>query len=423
VIIPSIDLMAGQTVQLVGGARKELDAGDPIPIAERFRVAGEIAVVDLDAAMGTGSNEALVRSLLRVAPCRVGGGIRDAQTALRWLDEGASKVVIGTAARPDVLCALPHARVIAALDAVDGEIVVEGWKTRTGRGIIERMKELKDLVGGFLVTFVEREGRLGGTAMEQVQTLVHAAAPAHVTIAGGVTTTDEIAELDRLGADAQVGMALYTSRMELADAIVAPLQSDRSDGLYATVVTDERGVALGLAWSDEESVREAVRTGRGVYHSRKRGLWIKGETSGAIQELLRIDLDCDRDAMRFVVRQHGEGFCHSGTRTCWGPEHGLGALERTLHERKVHPASGSYTRRLLEDAELLSSKLKEEAGELAAASTPDEVAWEAADLLYFIMVAAVKAGVPFSAIEQNLDRKALKVVRRPGDAKPQGETP
>jgi phosphoribosyl-ATP pyrophosphohydrolase len=422
VIIPSIDLMAGQTVQLVGGARKELDAGDPVPIAERFRVAGEIAVVDLDAALGKGNNTELMGKLLHIAPCRVGGGIRDVETAIRWLDQGAAKVVLGTAARPEVLSKLPAERVVAALDAVDGEVVVEGWQKKTGHGIIERMQELKSMVGGFLVTFVEREGRLGGTALEQVQALVKAAAPARVTIAGGVTTVEEIAELDRMGADAQVGMALYTGRMQLADALVAPLQSDRPDGLYATVVVDERGVALGLAWSDEESVREAVRTGRGVYHSRKRGLWVKGESSGAAQELVRIDLDCDRDCLRFVVRQAGSGFCHCGTRTCWGPDRSLGELERTLQRRAAAAPEGSYTHRLLKDPALLASKLREEAAELAGARTAEEVAWESADLLYFTLVAAVRAGVPLSAIEAELYRRSLAITRRPGNAKPQEGT-
>ncbi|HOI12058.1 MAG TPA: HisA/HisF-related TIM barrel protein, partial [Myxococcota bacterium] len=253
-IIPSIDLAGGNAVQLVGGREMALDAGDPRPIARRFALAGEVAVIDLDAALGRGSNGHVIRELLRIAPCRVGGGIRDAQAARDWLDAGAAKVILGTAATPDVLSQLPRERVIAALDAVDGEVVVEGWRTRTGRSIVDRMVELRDWVGGFLVTFVEREGRLGGTAMERVAPLVEAAGDARVTIAGGVTTARDVADLDRLGADAQVGMALYTGRLDLADAIAAPLTSDRPDGLWPTVVTDERGVALGLAWSDLDSL-------------------------------------------------------------------------------------------------------------------------------------------------------------------------
>jgi phosphoribosyl-AMP cyclohydrolase len=108
-------------------------------------------------------------------------------------------------------------------------------------------------------------------------------------------------------------MALYTKHMDLGEAIAVPLVSDRPDGLFPTVVVDERGTALGLVYSSKESIKESVSTLRGVYHSRKRGLWRKGETSGDHQELLRIKVDCDRDAISFVVKQHGDGFCHLKT--------------------------------------------------------------------------------------------------------------
>ena len=127
-IVPSIDLQGGQTVQLVGGAEKAIDAGDPMPIAERFAIAGEIAVIDLDAAMRTGSNAALIEPLLARFACRVGGGIRDVASAVGWLDRGARKVILGTAAKPEILSQLPRERVIAALDARHGEVVVEGWQ-------------------------------------------------------------------------------------------------------------------------------------------------------------------------------------------------------------------------------------------------------------------------------------------------------
>jgi phosphoribosyl-ATP pyrophosphohydrolase/phosphoribosyl-AMP cyclohydrolase len=416
VIIPSIDIQDGRAVQLVGGEQLEIDAGDPFPIAERFSVAGEIAVIDLDAAMGKGSNEELIRELVRRYPCRVGGGIRDAEAALRWLDAGARKIILGTAATPELLKQFPRERLIAALDAKSGDVVVEGWQKSTGRGILERMEELKDCVGGFLVTFVEREGRMRGTNMDLARQIVETAGGAKVTIAGGVTALAEIAKLDRMGADAQIGMALYSGRMDLADGLTAPLVSDRPDGLWPTVVVDEGGRALGLAWSDAESVREAVRLGRGVYKSRTRGLWVKGESSGNAQELVRVDLDCDRDALRFVVRQGGEGFCHLGTESCFGEGSGLSNLLKRLRARLEDAPEGSYTRRLLDDPKLLEAKLREEAGELAAASG-GEVVHEAADLIYFTLVAMARAGVGVEDIERELDRRALRITRRPGDAK------
>ena len=416
-IIPSIDLMNGQAVQLIGGKEKSLDAGDPRPIARRFARAGEVAVIDLDAALGRGDNRDLIKQLLAIAPCRVGGGIRDIETARQWLDAGAVKVILGTKAIPEILEKLPRDRVMAALDAEHGEIVVEGWRTRTGATIEARMAELRDLVGGFLITFIEREGRLQGGDTARAEALVAGAGGVRITFAGGVTTAEEIAALDRLGADAQVGMALYTDKLDLGAAIAAPLTSDRPDGLWPTVVVDELGIALGLAWSDGESLSEAVDTGRGVYHSRTRGLWVKGETSGATQELLRVDLDCDRDAIRFTVAQNPPGFCHLDTRGCWGDDTGVAALARRLAARAADAPEGSYTRRLLDDPALLRAKLAEEAVELAAAETLAEVVHEAADLLYFTLTAMARAGVALADVAGELDRRALKVSRRPGDAK------
>jgi phosphoribosyl-ATP pyrophosphohydrolase/phosphoribosyl-AMP cyclohydrolase len=416
-IIPSIDLLGGQTVQLIGGTEHALDAGDPRPIAQRFGLAGEIAVVDLDAALGRGSNAALVRDLLPIARCRVGGGIRDVHSAIEWLDAGAAQIVLGTAATPEVLRELPKQRVIAALDARDGEVVVKGWQEGTGESILDRMRRLEGMVGGFLITFVEREGRLGGTRLDLVPELVKAAGAARVTIAGGITTASDVAALDALGADAQVGMALYTNRLNLADALAAPLVSDRPDGLWPTVIVDELGVALGLAYSNAESLREAVRSLRGVYHSRHRGLWVKGESSGNTQELLRVDLDCDRDALRFTVRQSGKGFCHLGTRTCWGACGGLSALVDRIATQVRNAAPGSYSARLIADPALLRSKLSEEAVELGSAADASDVAREAADLMYFTLVSMQRAGASLADVASELDRRALRITRRPGNAK------
>ena len=416
-IIPSIDLMGGEAVQLVGGKEKALGAGDPLPIARDFGLAGEIAVIDLDAALKKGSNEQVIRELLSIAKCRVGGGIRDIETAIKWLDAGACKIILGTKAVPEILKELPRARVIAALDAMHGDVVVEGWTQATGRGIIERIGELREYVSGFLITFVEREGRLGGTNLEQVEAIVQAAGDCRVTIAGGVTTAAEIAELDRLGADAQVGMALYTGRISLAESIVAPLTSDRPDGLWPTIVCDESGAALGLCWSNQESVAEAIKSKCGVYHSRRRGLWRKGETSGAMQELLAIDLDCDRDALKFTVRQSGPGFCHLNTRSCFGAGAGMGELFRTLQNRFDDAPAGSYTKRLFDDSELLAAKLVEETGEVNRAANAQELASELADLFYFAAVRATRDGVTLADIEKVLDSRSLKVTRRAGNAK------
>lgn len=411
-IIPSIDIQNGEAVQLIGGRELELRAGDPLAIAEGWSLVGELAVIDLDAALGRGDNRELIEQLVSRYRCRVGGGIRSPEEALEWLDRGAEKVILGTAATPELLSQLPAERVIVALDAVDGEVVVEGWRQATGRRQEEMLRELRDLAGGFLVTFVEREGRQQGTDMEAAQRLIQSAGTCRVTIAGGVSTAEEIAQLDRLGADAQVGMALYRGDLDLAEAFAAPLSSDRTDGLWPTVVCDPSGVALGLAYSSLDSLRSALERRRGVYQSRSRGLWVKGETSGDTQELLAIDLDCDRDTLRFTVRQRGSGFCHQQTATCWGPARGLAALEARLEERARVLTEGSYTSKLWADPDLLARKLAEEAVELAEAEGAEAVGWETADLCYFALVAAHRGGVRLEDVERELDRRALRIRRR-----------
>lgn len=419
-IVPSIDLQGGQAVQLVNGETLAIEAGDPTPIAQKFGMVGPIAVIDLDAAMGAGENRAIVRRLCQTHRCRVGGGIRDVDAAIEWLDAGAEHIIIGTAAEPKFLQQLPKDRLIVALDVRHERVVVDGWRRSTNHTVEAQMERLRPYVDGFLVTFVEQEGMMNGTRMDRIDALVAASGDCHLTIAGGVTTADEVRALDQKGVDCQVGMALYSGRLTLAEAVGAPMISDRPDGLWPTIVVDEFDRALGLCYSNQQSLTAALETQRGVYWSRSRGLWEKGATSGATQELLAVALDCDRDALLFRVRQHGPGFCHLGTCSCFGELGGLATLSRRIEERMQCAPSGSYTHRLLTDDALLASKVVEEAHELVEAAEPAAVAAEAADLIYFTMVTLARHGVALSEVSAVLDRRSRTVTRRPGDAKPQG---
>ncbi|KAK2768320.1 trifunctional histidinol dehydrogenase [Arachnomyces sp. PD_36] len=202
------------------------------------------------------------------------------------------------------------------------------------------------------------------------------------------------------------------TKIPAAQLLTSGAVSEKGTGLYATSVTDERGISLGLVWSSDESVSEALRTGTGVYQSRKRGLWYKGQSSGDTQELVRIGFDCDSDCFVFVVRQKGRG-----TASCFGPYTGLSRLQNTLKARKEDAPQGSYTARLFNEPKLIEAKIMEEAEELCQASSKEDVASEAADLLYFALTKCTAAGVSLTDIERNLDLKNLKVKRRKGDAK------
>ncbi|PSR82054.1 histidinol dehydrogenase [Coniella lustricola] len=205
-------------------------------------------------------------------------------------------------------------------------------------------------------------------------------------------------------------------KLPITKLLSSAWRSDRPDSLVPTVVCDENGIALGLVYSSEESVGESLRTQTGVYQSRKRGLWYKGASSGDTQELVRISLDCDSDALKFVVRQKGR-FCHLEQFGCFGELRGIPKLEQTLQSRKQSAPEGSYTARLFSDEKLLRAKIMEEAEELCDAKSPQDVAFEAADLIYFALTKAVGAGVSLADIERSLDAKSWKVKRRQGDAK------
>lgn len=417
-IVPSIDIRNGRAVQLRRGNELVLDGGDPLEWLEQFSVAGEVAVVDLDAALGTGSNADLIREMVRRAPCRLGGGIRTVKAAMDWLDAGAVKIMVATAASPEFCESLPTERVMAAVDAVERTVVVDGWRSRTGQDVLDRIRTLAPYVGGFLVTQVEWEGGMAGFDRELVRSVVEAAGGRPVTAAGGITTAGEVRWLAHLGADAQVGMALYSGRLGLGEAVAAPLRNGIDGWLWPTVVCDEHGVTLGLVWSTKESVAAAVDTRRGTYWSRSRNeLWVKGHTSGATQELLRVAIDCDHDALRFTVRQHGTGFCHRGSRSCWPAAFDLPALERVIRDRCATADASSVTGKLVRDERLLRAKLLEEAAELASAEGPAEAAHELADLLYFGLVALVRSGGSLAEMRDELGRRSLRVRRRAVAAK------
>lgn len=175
------------------------------------------------------------------------------------------------------------------------------------------------------------------------------------------------------------------------------------DGLVPVVAQDERtGDVLMVAWADREALEATVRTGLVHYHSRSRGaLWKKGETSGNVQRLVSLALDCDGDAVLAMVRQEGVA-CHTGATSCFGDGRGvLSRLQRTIHARAVDPKKSSYTSRLLADPNLRIKKIGEETAELVAAlatQDPAAVREEAADLVYHLMVALNAAHVSWADV-------------------------
>ncbi len=392
-LVPSIDISEGRVVQLMGGRTEVLeDPRDPVDLARQLGRFGPVAAIDLDAARGTGDNLDLLRRVCGAAQTRAGGGIRSEERARSLLAAGADRVIIGTAALEPFVARLPRRRVQVALDSLHGEVLQEGWRTGTGQSVIERAEAAADACGSYLATFVGSEGTMRGLPREGLERLCRLL-PHPLTVAGGVSSTEEAAELCTMGLDVQVGMAMYTGRLSPVEVVAESVRFGPG-GLAPTVTRDRAGRVLMLAWSSPESLREALSSGRGVYYSRSRDeIWVKGRSSGNTQELLACRTDCDGDAILFVVRQRGEA-CHTGLYSCFDDaSFSMHDLEDVIEARGEAVPSDSYTRRLLDDSGLLRKKLLEEAGELADATCADNAAWEAADLLYFTMVAMRRWGV------------------------------
>ena len=416
-LIPSIDLMGGKAVQLVGGRTKVLEVDDVLGLAQRWRVYGDLAVIDLDAALGQGDNLALVKELCAVASCRVGGGVRTKERAFELLRAGASSLILGTAATEDLLSKLPRDRTLVAVDQRGGKLQAKGWTQDEAEAPLDRMRRLGPHCGGFLMTVVDKEGRLEGLDWDTARA-ARAATTRPIVYAGGVTTVEDVAALDRLGLDAQVGMALYQGLLAPAQAVLACLDWDKQGGLLPVVVQDEARRTLMVAYTDPACLKEALETRQGVYWSRSRqARWVKGATSGHTQELLRVEADCDRDTLRFVVRQAGPA-CHTGADTCFGAaDFALADLEATLRSRREAPVPGSYTARLFAEEGLLAAKLREEAEEVIQAATTDDLVWEGADLLYFLMARLTQGGVRLEQVLRELERRSKTDTRKPGNAK------
>jgi len=237
-LIPSIDLQGGRIVQLVQGERLALASDDFDGWIAKFSRFPKVQLIDLDAAKNQGDNRELVASICRRLPCRVGGGVRSIDDVRSLVAAGASKVIVGSrlfrGGTTDVAFAtalsdvVGPSKLIAAVDARGGNVVIDGWRTRLNFTPAEAMQLLEPYVEEFLFTNVDVEGLMRGidrAAIEQVR----AATARAVTVAGGVTTEEEIAWLGAQGMDAVVGMAIYTGKLKLSPGSPGSPANERSE--------------------------------------------------------------------------------------------------------------------------------------------------------------------------------------------------
>ena len=431
-VIASIDMKDGHVVQLKNGKDFVLQRDDADALIADFNKYGEVAIIDLDQALrntdakGNTPNTELLKSLLRKGNVRVGGGIRDVKKAKELISLGAEKVIVGSAAwnadrkadsdpilnaafLEELVAAIGKQRVIISVDAINGKIALKGWTETANISLIEGAKEAEKYASELLFTCVEKEGCMQGTDMNMCRQL-REAVKCRVVAAGGVNSLEQIAELEKLGCDVQLGMALYTGAVSLKDSFMACLDWEKTDGMIPVIAQSINGEVLMMGYSNKEAVAKTFETGKLTFFSRTRNvLWTKGETSGHFLEVVKMRVDCDRDTILATVIPHG-GVCHTGSFTCFGAEpdekSSMERLYGTISERFANPRPGSYTATL--NDKRVREKVEEEAEEICEAEGKDEVIWEAADLLYFVSVLMYKEGVTWQDVYNELDRRHKK---------------
>jgi phosphoribosylformimino-5-aminoimidazole carboxamide ribotide isomerase len=224
VLIPSIDLMGGKIVQLVQGEKKALEFDDFEEWIERFAKYPLVQLIDLDAAIGSGNNRALLRQFTRRLACQVGGGIRSIEGAQEVLETGARRVILGsvlvrnneidTSVAKQFADRLGQDRLTFAIDSKRGRVAIKGWRELTAITPFEMIQAQEPYCSAFLYTHVDTEGLLKGIPLEVVREL-RRVTTRQLIAAGGIASQDEVDRLDQIGVDAVVGMAIYTGRMKL----------------------------------------------------------------------------------------------------------------------------------------------------------------------------------------------------------------
>ncbi len=426
-VISSIDLKNGHVVQLKNGKELVLQRDDADALIAQFDMFGEVAVIDLDAALGNidakgnTENTHLLKSLLHRGNVRTGGGIRSVKRAKELISLGAEKVIIGSAAwksNPvagesvlneeflnELAAAIGKDRIIISVDAINGKIAVKGWTETVDIPLVEGAKQAEKFCSELLFTCVEKEGCMQGTNMDYVRAL-REAVKCRVVVAGGVSSVQEIKELEKLHCDVQLGMALYTGKVDLKEAFVECLDFEKSP-LIPVIAQSVNGEVLMQGFANAEAVRKSFDCGRLTFWSRSRNeLWTKGDTSGNVLQVVKMRADCDRDCVLATVLPTGPA-CHTGSWTCFSSavdeKSSMGRLYNVIADRFANPKPGSYTATL--DAKRVREKVEEEAEELCEAEGKEEVIWEAADLLYFVNVLMYKEGVSWKDVYDELDRR------------------
>ncbi len=459
-VIPCLDIAGGRVVK---GLRFEnlRDAGDPVEAATRYEQEGADELTFLDITASHEERGTLVDLVERVAivlsiPFTVGGGVRKVEDAGALLAAGADRVTVNTAALADpslvtriaerygsqcIVVAVDGKRMPASDGSTRFRIMSHGGRRATDRELEPWVAEATAAgAGEILLTSVDADGTKDGFDIEMLRA-ARRVTTVPIVASGGAGRLGHFAPpVLEAGADAVLAASVFHDRIySIGDVkramaaagvrvrpVLDPLAAAAFDsrGLVPVVVRDVRsGAVLMLAWANAEALVKTRETGFSHFFSRSRSaLWKKGETSGHLQRVVSISLDCDRDAVLYDVEADGPA-CHTGAKSCFeapgapvvklaeasGRSIDLAPLFAIVAERIAHPAEGSYTNKLLsKGVGRVAQKVGEEAVETALAAVmagDDELAGEIADLLYHVVVLMGARGLDPSHVAKKLESR------------------
>lgn len=468
-VIPCLDVAGGRVVKGVNFVNLR-DAGDPVEAARRYEEEGADEVAFLDISAAHEERGTLVHLVERVAavlsiPFTVGGGVRTVEDAGALLAAGADRVTVNTAALHDpglltgiasrygaqcVVVAVDGKRIAGPDGVVRMRVMSHGGRRETERTVEEWVAEATAAgAGEILLTSVDADGTKSGFDVEMLRA-ARARTGVPIVASGGAGELDHFCSaVEEGGADAVLAASVFHDRIftigRVKEALAgrgirvrpagtaSPFSSVRFDerGLVPVVVRDAAaGAVLMLAWADREALDATRSTGLAHFFSRSRQrLWKKGETSGNVQRVLSVSVDCDGDAVLYDALPAGPA-CHTGATSCFAetlrlapspgpgastaaaPVLDLGPLFEVVAARAAAPQEGSYTNRLLSGPlERAAQKVGEEGVEVALAAatgTPESLAEEIADLLYHVVVLMQRRGVAQGQVQAALDARRGK---------------
>lgn len=418
--VPTIDIYNGNVVLVKKGKVVEVIDKNPMNRAEFLSIASHFQVVDLNAAMDDGNNRELIKKICTKYPCYVGGGIRNYDDAIEYLNASARRVVISTNASVDLFKKLPKDRIILGLDIDEkNNIFTHGRNILEKVTVFEKIDEFKDCVEMITITFHHTEGTCNGIPMSSAKELYQYVQNYGIKlcVAGGINSVEQITSLHQIGIIPQFGAGFSKGYFSLGEVYAALMNREKAmtfndipHDLFPTIVQHKNGVILGQVYSTLESIQISVDTRVATFYSRDRNkLWIKGATSNHYHTVIYLHFSCDESSLRMIV--DGDVFCHTGQQSCFGycdpSRWGLQSIQQ--HLRKSGPQS--YATKLINNPKYARSKILEEAEELVHASKSDMV-MEAADLVFHMLSYLESFEVPIDDVYKELNKRRYIVEKK-----------